>query len=196
MHDYAIFGHDRASIGRWLGMAAIVLSGVFSFAIAQFKEITGWGFIEVSIATGALYVLLHWVFNKYAWKIPFFKIPDLNGHWSVNGKTLDEDGNAKHVWDGEVGIEQTWKQISIHLKTKSSQSQSYTATLLKKDGPIGGWLLTYSYNNEPEVEESHELNPHKGYCEVDINTDLKKAKAAYFNHRGRRTFGTINWIRE
>ena len=196
MHDYAIFGHDRASIGRWLGVGAIILSGMFSYAVAQAQAITGWGFIEVSIATGALYAGLHWVFNKFAWKIPFFEIPDLNGRWEIKGKTLNEDGSARFDWQGEIGIEQNWKQIVVHLKTANSQSNSYTASLAKKHGPTGGWLLTYSYKNEPELEQTHELNPHKGYCEIDIDNDLKIGKAAYFNSAGRRTFGTIDLVKD
>lgn len=27
MHDYAIFGHNRSSIGRWLDVASIVING-------------------------------------------------------------------------------------------------------------------------------------------------------------------------
>lgn len=197
MHDYAIFGHDRSNIGRWLGLGAIIIAGGFVQFFAWANSITGWeAFTKSSVTVGTIYFFIHWLFNKLAWKIPFFSIPDLNGTWKVEGITLDENGNAKFNWEGELGITQDWKNIVIHLKTKNSQSQSYTATLSKRHEPRGGWLLSYSYKNEPELEQRHEINPHKGFCEIEIDENLKKAKAAYFNSNSRRTFGIMNLSKE
>ena len=193
MHDYAIFGHDRAAIGRWLGFVSISVAGGIAQFLAWANNLAGVDvFTRATITTGMVYFGLHWVFNKWAWKIPFMQIPNLNGKWVLEGKTLDEDGNIRFNWDGEIGIEQTWKTILIHLKTKNSQSSSYTATLSKRHGPTGGWQLSYSYKNDPELEQSHELNSHKGYCEIEFNSDLSIAKASYFNSGGRRTFGVID----
>lgn len=192
MHDYAVFGHDRAMIGRWLGVASIAVAGGISQLLAWTTNLTGVdAFTRATITTGAIYFALHWAFNKWAWKIPYLEIPDLNGIWALQGQTLNEDGSTRFDWEGEIGIEQNWKAISVHLKTKNSQSLSYTATLSKRHGPTGGWLLSYSYRNEPELERSHELNSHKGYCEVEIDKSLSTARASYFNSGGRRTFGTM-----
>jgi len=193
MHDYAIFGHDRASIGRWLGFASISIAGGIAQFLAWANNLAGVdAFTRATITTGVVYFFLHWAFNKWARKIPFMQIPNLNGKWKLKGETLDEDGNIRFNWDGEIGIEQTWKTILIHLKTKNSQSSSYTATLSKRHSPTGGWQLSYSYKNDPELEQSHELNSHKGYCEIEFNPDLLVAKASYFNSGGRRTFGVIH----
>lgn len=197
MHDYAVFGHDRVVIGRWLGFASIVLAGGIAQLLIFANQLTDWNaFTKATITTGLVYVGLHWIFNKWVWKIPLFEIPDLNGRWILTGETLQEDGSVKYNWDGVIGIEQNWKQILIHLKTKNSQSNSYTATLSKRYGPTGGWLLSYSYKNEPEIEQSHELNAHKGYCEIELDTNLTVGKAAYFNSGGRRTFGVMNLRKE
>lgn len=193
MHDYAIFDHDRASVGRWLGASSIILAGGLSELGSWFYQVTGLdAFLKASVATGLIYFLLHWIFNKYIWNRIWLDIPDLSGHWLIVGKTLDGEGNTTYSWDGEIGIHQTWKSISIHLKTPKSQSQSYTANLLKKHGPTGGWLLSYSYKNEPELEQSHELSPHKGYCEIDFDINLAIGKASYFNSGSRKTFGIMN----
>lgn len=149
-------------------------------------------FTKATIATGIVYFLLHWIFNKWVWKISFFEVPNINGTWELKGQTLNDDGTTKYDWEGSIGIEQTWKNIQIHLKTKNSQSESYTATLSKRFGSTGGWLLSYSYKNEPEIEQSHELNSHKGYCEVEFNKELTVGKASYFNSAGRKTFGVMN----
>lgn len=192
MHKYAIFGHDRSTIGRWLGFGAILFAGGISQALAWANSLTGFdAFTKATITTGVIYFILHWIFNKWAWRIPFFEIPNLSGIWNLEGKTLSEDGSIKFQWEGVIGIEQNWKDLLIHLKTKNSQSKSYTATISKRHGPTGGWLLNYSYTNNPELEQSHELNSHKGYCEIEIDRDLKFGKASYFNSAGRRTFGIM-----
>lgn len=193
MHEYAVFGHDRAAIGRWIGAAAIILGGGISQAFFLAETIIGLEiFAKVTISTGVIYFILHWLFNKYIWKrIPFFQVPNVAGTWDIVARTLNEDGSTKYSWDGVLGIEQDWDKISIHLKTQKSQSNSYTATLAKKDGPIGGWRLSYSYKNEPELDHSHDLNSHKGYCEMEIDANMRFAKSAYFNSNGRRTFGVM-----
>lgn len=197
MHDYAVFGHDRASIGRWLGFISIVTAGGISQLLTLASNLSGFeAFTKVTITTGIIYMALHWLFNKFLWKIPFFKVPDINGEWSLTGQTLNDDGSTKYDWNGLIGIEQSWKNILIHLKTENSQSESYTATLSKRFGPTGGWILSYSYKNEPELEQSHELNTHKGYCEIEINKDLTVGKASYFNSAGRKTFGVMNLERK
>ncbi|MDN3403249.1 MULTISPECIES: pancortin-3 [unclassified Pseudoalteromonas] len=193
MHDYAVFGHDRSTIGRWLGFISIALSGGVAQLLAIASNLSGIeAFTKATITTGVVYFLLHWIFNKWVWKISFFEVPNLNGEWELKGQTLNDDGTTKFDWEGSIGIEQTWKNIQVHLKTKNSQSESYTATLSKRFGPTGGWLLSYSYKNEPEIEQSHELNSHKGYCEVEFNKELTVGKASYFNSAGRKTFGVMS----
>jgi len=193
MHDYAIFGHDRAAIGRWLGFISIAAAGGIAQILAISANLSGIdAFSKATITTGIVYFALHWVFNKWVWKIPIIEIPDINGTWELLGRTLNDDGTTKYDWEGSIGIEQNWKNILIHLKTKNSQSESYTATLSKRFGPTGGWILSYSYRNEPELEQSHELNPHKGYCEVEFDKELTIGKASYFNSAGRKTFGVMD----
>jgi len=197
MHDYAVFGHDRSAVGRWLGFISIALSGGIAQLLAIASNLSGIdAFAKATITTGIVYFLLHWMFNKWVWKISLFEVPNLNGEWELKGHTLNDDGTTKFNWEGSIGIEQTWKNIQVHLKTKNSQSESYTATLSKRFGPTGGWLLSYSYKNEPEIEQSHELNSHKGYCEVEFNKELTVGKASYFNSAGRKTFGVMNLKRK
>lgn len=191
MHDYAIFGHDRAAIGRWLGVAAILIAGGVAQLTNLLSNLTGWeAFTKGSVTVGVVYLGLHWLFNKWGWKIPFFKIPDLNGVRKIEGKTLD--GNVKYEWFADLDIEQTWKQVSINIKTSQSQSESYTATLLKRNGIRGGWVLSYSYKNEPNLDQIHELNAHKGFCEIEFGKDLKSAEGTYFNSGGRKTYGLMS----
>ncbi|WP_261881946.1 pancortin-3 [Vibrio pelagius] len=197
MHDYAIFGHSRTTIGRWLGVASITLSGGASSLFAWAQTASGWTvFAGASLTAAFIYFVLHLLFDKYAWKLPFFKIPDLNGVWEVRGETLEEDGKVRFPWTAQIDIEQTWEKIAICLKTSQSSSESYTATISKKAGTNGGWVLHYSYANTPEAGQYHELNAHKGYCEVIIDKALTSGEANYFNSNGRRTFGKMYLTRE
>ncbi len=197
MHDYAVFNHDRTQIGRWLGVASITGAGAIANFSSLISPFTGLGSVlEASLGTGVIYFLLHLLYSKFVWKLPFNKIPNLNGKWKAEGKTLSEDGSKpKYEWPALIEIEQNWKQIVIRLSTKQSQSESYTATMSKRTGPSGGWLLSYSYKNEPEVEHAFELNKHQGFCEIQFNDDMSIGKAAYFNNNGRRTFGSMKLIK-
>lgn len=197
MHDYAIFGHSRATIGRWLGVASVILTGAVSSLLVLLYEATNIEAFATAIITPAIiYFVLHYSFDRFGWKIPFFSIPNISGIWSVEGETLNEDGSTKYNWDAEIDIEQTWEKISINLKAAKSSSESYTATLAKKPGTNGGWILHYSYTNNPDTDQFHELNSHKGYCEVVFSKDLSQGEAAYFNSNGRRTFGRMTLRKE
>lgn len=192
MHDYAIFGHSRSTIGRWLGVASVIFTGTISSILVWLYHLTDIQAFSTAVITPALiYFSLHFLFNKYAWKIPFFSIPDISGTWLVQGETLNENGSVRYNWDAEIDIEQTWEKISITLKTSQSSSESYTATLGKKSGTKNGWILHYSYANNPDISQFHELNSHKGYCELMFSKNLNQGEAAYFNSNGRRTFGKM-----
>ena len=192
MHEYAVFGHDRATVGRWLGVASITVAGVAAQLVTWASTLTGLeSFAQATVTSGLAYFVLHLVFNKWGWKL--LTLPDLTGTWDIEGKAIDGDGNITYEWKAVAGIEQSWKNMLIHLKTKSSQSDSYTAILMRNNSPTSGWQLSYSYLNEPEVQSSHELGIHKGYCEVDFDDQLKSGSAAYFNSKGRRTVGVMTW---
>src|SRR5690606_22196760 len=107
MHDYAIFGHSRISIGRWLGVISVILTGTVSSLLVWLYQATNIQAFTTAIVTpAAIYFLLHYLFNKYAWRIPFFSIPDISGVWSVTGETLNDDGTTKYNWSAEIDIEQ------------------------------------------------------------------------------------------
>ncbi|WP_416187032.1 pancortin-3 [Enterobacter mori] len=136
-----------------------------------------------------------YLFNRFAWKLSVFSIPDISGGWEVTGQTLNEDGTDRYRWNAEIDIEQTWEKICITMKTSQSESESYTATLGKRSGTKAGWILHYSYSNNPNADQFHELQSHKGYCELIFNKDLTQGTAAYFNSNGRRTFGQMTLAR-
>ena len=99
MHDYAIFGHSRTSIGRWLGVVSVILTGALSSLFLWLYQATNIEAFATAIITPAIiYFILHYLFDKVAWRIPFFSIPDIGGVWVVQGETLNEDGTTKYPW--------------------------------------------------------------------------------------------------
>lgn len=199
-HEYSIIGHDRAQIGRYLGVGAgMIVSAIGVMIITGFGWAQKGGLIEsippvilLPVAGTTFYSLGHWVFNKFAWRfrliLMFMSIPDLNGEWDCRGETLNLDGETVYDWTGVVTISQTWQKICIRLKTQQSGSYSVSTAVIKD--PAGGFRLMYSYRNEPRAGES-ELRPHRGCCELDITEDGLSAAGDYFNNNGRVTFGRM-----
>ena len=130
------------------------------------------------------------------WKIKCLEsvlgFPDLSGTWCCEGQTLDFENKVLYEWPAEIVITQTWEKICIALKAKESRSVSQTATLRKKEGV--GYLLAYSYHNEPNGK-NHELQQHFGFCEFLFNPELTEAEGRYFTSRGRNTFGSMKLTR-
>ena len=194
-HEYSIIGHKRSEIGRWLGVASVVLAPVMTYFIVWISQLPflmgSQGKLSAfTISTGIIYLVLYWVFNRYGWiwldKI--LNLPNLSGRWQVNGTTLNQDGTARFNWNGELIISQKWDSIAIELKTSQSASYSETASLLVKHD--NETKLSYSYQNHPRSGEA-ELQKHQGFCELIFNSSLKKAEGHYFNTLGRYTFGRM-----
>lgn len=192
MHDYAIFNHSRATIGRYLGIFSFVLaSSITSFFAALYTYTGNSLFIGAGLSSAIVYLGIHFLFNKKIWKIKWLEIPDISGIWYVEGRTLGEDEKVKYNWNGELDISQSWEKILIFQDTEKSSSKSYNATLEKIPTNKGGSVLQYAYENTPKVGNYNEVQCHKGFCEIIFNKDATTAVGSYFNCNGRRTFGTM-----
>lgn len=195
-HEYAIIGHKRSEIGRWLGFAAILLAplatGLVTW-IAQWPLLTTslqGKMVAYTVSTGVAYGVLYWIFNVYAWRLvdKHLGIPNLSGTWQVVGKSMQLDGTVRFDWTGSLKITQNWDRIAIELTTSQSSSHSETASvLLKHDGEA---KLSYSYQNHPKIGEP-ELQKHQGFCEFVFHGDGLRAEGHYFNSMGRYSFGRM-----
>jgi hypothetical protein len=149
------------------------------------------------ISAATFYFLGHLAFNKWIWRQKVVQellgVPDLNGEWVCQGTTKDNEGNVTHEWLATVTISQTWEKIRVYLNTGQSRSRSKSASLVKEPGR--GYVLMYSYQNEPRIGEP-ELKAHVGYCELQLSEDLKTAEGDYFNNKGRVTFGRMQLVRK
>lgn len=204
-HEYSVIGHSRATVGRYLGTVAGIIASACALIItvaldlAKQTGLSNWipEVVLLPISAAVVYPIGHRLFDAWAWKWPpilkLLGIPDLNGEWVCDGKTMDADGNVLHTWSGTVSISQTWEKIKVYLDTGSSKSASVSASLVNEPGR--GFLLMYSYRNEPKIGEK-ELRPHVGYCELTISKDVASAEGDYFNNKGRVTFGRMKLSRK
>lgn len=204
-HEYSVIGHSRTSIGRYLGIGAGLFASVVAMiATAAFDALNALGVLETSsrviifpLNAAAFYLVGYFSFDRWIWKVPAVQkilgIPDLNGEWECTGETKDEAGAVKFHWTATVRITQTWEKIMVYLDTGQSRSRSKSASLIKEPGR--GYVLMYSYRNDPRLGEP-ELRSHVGYCELDLSEDLTKAEGEYFNNKGRITFGRMRLVRK
>lgn len=196
-HEYAVIGHKRSEIGRWLGLLAVFLAPVATMIVTWLSKspfLTGSVQAKMgvfTVSTGIIYAALYWLFNRYGWLLldKLLGIPVLEGKWKVSGQTLDLDSNVRFEWSGVLTITQRWDRIALELKTEKSSSYSETASILLKDD--GEAKLSYSYQNHPRVGVP-ELQKHQGFCELIFDEKQTLAEGHYFNSMGRITFGRMN----
>lgn len=200
-HEYAVIGHKRSEIGRWLGFGAVALAPIVTSVVTW---ASAWSILTTSlqakmaaftVSTGLVYASLYWVFNRYGWRWldKALGIPDLSGRWKVVGQSLELDGKVRFDWAGTIVITQKWDRIAIELKTAQSGSFSETASVLVKHD--GAAKLSYSYQNHPRAGEP-ELQKHQGFCELTFDPQRKASQGHYFNSMGRYSFGRMELTRD
>jgi len=200
-HEYALIGGiNRAQVGRYLAIAASIVSGAIVFVVLSMVDLAkrlGWNVnlppTALSlVGAGAVFLVLYWLFDRHIWRWrrigALLKVPDLRGEWNCVGRTLNQDGSTRFEWSGTVTIVQTWDKLRVRLRTKQSGSNSMAAALLYDEAD--GFRLLYNYRNDPRIGES-ELSAHLGCAEVVFSKDLKSGEGEYFNGHGRNTFGTM-----
>ena len=137
---------------------------------------------------------LYRLFDRYFWRFAnvraFLKLPDLQGSWKCQAKTLNADKSTAHEWGGEVKITQSWDRLKIRLETKHSVSTSIAAAISYDESD--GFLVIYHYRNEPKAEAPVEMRAHRGFGELKFASDCQTAAGEYFNGLGRFTFGTMS----
>ena len=200
-HEYVLLdGVNRASIGRYLAIAASGISAVLVSALIflvnwweslghpQFPQV-----LAVPITAGFVYLALYALFKNYIWKWQrmqgVLKVPDLSGRWKCRGVSLNPKDGVTPDWTGVVSITQDWDVIRIQLETSSSMSNSIAAAL--QYDVLNGYHLLYTYKNEVKADSPRDMVGHRGAAHLTFSKDLKSCEGDYFNGRGRYTFGTM-----
>ena len=128
-HEYALLGGlNRAKVGRYLGTMAASVSAFIVFIMLSFSDIAKSLGLPTNltpslmslIGAGAVFGVLYWIFNRYAWRWPLLnlavKVPNLSGDWNCEGSTCNTDGSSSYQWNATVTIYQSWDKIRVKLK--------------------------------------------------------------------------------
>ncbi|QRF63400.1 hypothetical protein [Variovorax paradoxus] len=203
-HEYAVVGHSRATVGRFLGILAGLASSSLAVLVATLITYAErWGLIQerafwsLPLTAAIFYALGHLAFDKWAWRTWLvhyaLDIPDLRGKWDCVGETINPTtGHVEYQWSSEITVSQGWEKIRIYSQTKNSRSHSVAASIIVEEDL--GYILMYSYRNEPRPGEP-QLKAHHGYAEWHISADGSSADAIYFNGGGRHTGGRMKITR-
>lgn len=205
-HEYALLGGvNRAKVGRYLSLIAGTVSAAVVFVLLAAVDLARTFGLSVNLppallslaGAGAVFGVLYWVLNRFAWRWPVLKavlkVPNVSGDWDCRGQTINPDGSAGYAWNADITIQQSWDKIRVRLKTAQSASDSIAAALVCDD--LEGFRLLYNYRNEPRIGEV-DLKSHLGFSELIFAHDLQSAEGEYFNGHGRFTFGTMQLRRK
>ena len=127
MHDYAIDRHPKQKVLFMLAFIAIVATPLLNSALVSMGTkvglAPGWiTTVGTVVPVSALFALLYVLFDRYLWKWTMLRrmllVPDLNGEWGCQGRTVLKQGEAvEFKWEGTLTISQSWSKILVHLRT-------------------------------------------------------------------------------
>ena len=200
-HEYALIeGVNRSKVGRYLTLIASSVSALIVLLVLSIIDIAKAIGLPVNIppsvmsliGASAVFGVLYWLFNKYAWKARHIErllnVPNLSGQWECRGESLNHDGDVEYTWEGTVTIVQSWDRIRVRLKTQKSGSNSISAALVNDE--VDGFRLLYNYRNDPVLGEP-DLKSHIGFSEIVFDKNISLAEGTYYNGHGRTTFGRM-----
>jgi hypothetical protein len=200
-HEYIVLGGiNRACVGKYLTHTASFVSGLLVWLLlwaVNIAQVLGWNVnlppvVLSLVGAGAVYAILYFLFRKWIWRLPWvmrwLKVANLAGTWQCDGTPFPHPGSLAKSWTGTMTITQDWDRFRVHLQTAQSASNSIVAALTTD--PIEGFVLLYSYRNEPKPGED-ELRTHRGFARLTFDKDLHSAEGDYFNGDGRHSSGTM-----
>lgn len=200
-HEYVVLGGiNRAKVGKYLTHTASIVSGLLVWLLLGLVDVARAMGISVNlppvvlslVGAGTVYAVLYFIFRKWIWRIPWvtswLKVADLSGTWHCHGSPFQRPDTKATPWQGTLTITQDWDRFRVHLKTAQSASNSIVAALTTD--AIEGFVLLYSYKNDPKPGED-ELSAHRGFARLVFDKDLQSAEGDYFNGDGRHSSGTM-----
>jgi hypothetical protein len=190
MHAYATDSAERKYIPLLLAGLAIGAALGFPWFLSIAHVAVPWWLDAPS--TMGFYGFFYWLFDTQLWRIRALhrlgvvKVPVLQGDWRGYVTSSFDEHAERHVV--EVQIVQSWARLKVTLRSESSKSHSYLATLLT-DAPDGA-VLSYQYQNEPMPQAKETMQIHHGTARLVLSDD-GTLTGNYYTGRGRQSVGSI-----
>lgn len=196
MHPYSTNSPAPPKHIAYMMLAAVAVSAGIGILVRHINAGLGWALGGVSAIS--VFSLIYLGFDRIAWRWPWARrvllVPDLNGSWRCEGKTLFTGGSSvEHVWEGTLTIWQSWSRVSVVLKTAQSASRSVAASVYHEPG--SGYRLIYHYDNRPAMAENG-LQRHCGLCNLLFEDGCDAARGEYFTDQDRMSAGELRIRRE
>lgn len=194
MHPYAIDSDERKVIPFFIAAESILLTWFLYSILGAIQISLPWWFEAPSVM--GFYGLLYSIFDDWLWRKSIFryiklvKTPDFNGRWKGCIRSSFDDYNTKI--NANIEIFQHWTQLSVILKTDSSESQSSTAAIITANQDIP--VLCYEYSNEPKINAIKTMHAHRGTARLKL-TSNQVFEGEYYTGRDRGEFGLLYFER-
>lgn len=192
MHPYATDSPERRNIIFGLAVLSVSLAYLLHAGISLLDIQFPWWAESPSMM--GIFGLLYQLFEKRLWRwnilrrMGIVRIPDLNGEWSVEGRTTFDSGKN---FSASAIIKQTWTKISVWLETAESTSHSISASILIEQP--GGITLSYEYRNEPKQKPDvpSTMHAHRGTTVLRLKGKGYELEGEYYSGRDRLNYGTL-----
>jgi len=192
MHVYATNLHGRHKLAFWLAVAAITIASGIGWITSRIED---WiGITAGSASSMGIFLLLWWWLDNRLWKHPWVRrillVPDLNGVWHCDGRTLKKGTESVDwPWSAEITIRQSWTKMLVRLGRDQSSSASVSASLYHEGD--GQFRLIYYYDNTPKASEQEHLRRHTGLANLLFDQSAETAAGSYFTDGDRFTVGEM-----
>lgn len=189
MHPYSINSEEHRRISLYISVLAILFAWGLSCFSTQVISIPWW--IEAPSVMG-FYGLLNKMFDLYIWKfaiwrkLKLIKTPIVDGIWE--GTLTSSSSHATGPIKVNIKIQQTWTHIRIFLKTDSSESYSFEASMTVDH--FDTTRIHYQYMNSPKDASPATMHIHCGAVTAKI-IDSDTIEAEYFSGRDRNNNGAF-----
>jgi hypothetical protein len=173
---------------------SVFLSYIISLLLKYFRiEIPF--YIDLPLATPAIFYILFEIFDRYAWKWSIFKwirivdFDDLNGVWEgVINSSYDN-----FLSNIQSRLDITQKATSIKIKATFNNSKSISVHESFVFSEIDqSTALYYFFRNEPSSNAPETMSIHEGSVKLIYSKQEDKLAGYYFSGRDRNNHGNID----
>jgi hypothetical protein len=195
-YPYATDTNERKNVLLGLACMSILAAWILHSILSYVELVIPWWFDAPSV--GGFLTLFYTAFDKWVWrkaiirKLHLTRIPDLNGKWS--GYIRSSFNEHSKSLPAKADIKQTWTEINVLVRTKSSESCSLTATITMDDR--GASVLSYEYLNEPRPDADKTMHMHRGFTTLTLSDDGCTLSGPYYSGRDRQNSGLLHLERE